>query len=408
MLRHNRADPARHFLRRPLIITPTARFHRILKKFKSFAAFLPMATLVSARAAQGRPLRGPWVEGGNMQHRAYIWPCAPVAAHRLGLALGVLLLAACKTARPAPVSEAAAQVDDLDPPLRDQPRLLLPERQSNAEGGRAFIKRIQRLSLIEREGQIWDAILAGNVPEALRTLVAVPLRELDAKGHTRRALVWVMPDYLAVGSDADYVRVPLSLDLASRLAVELGMSLPTPRLVDSIYRAAHLRLPPRPMPVKEGMTSLAYAAQHNEIVEQQLRPLLGASSRVGLLLAGHKKDVVMSKELLSRRGRVAIFGWHGGKGGRPIQRLSTVHARWYSDYSHGIRLVSNIMELEGRPLALSAALGDQLLAPLLSHEGPFATFAGLQEALAGAPLSEPTRRRQAPSQRHPSHWASED
>ena len=56
-----------------------------------------------------------------------------------------------------------------------------------------------------------------------------------------------MPDYLAVGSDADFVRVPMTPQTAQRVADAFGCALPTRKIVDEVYRAATVRPHPRPL-----------------------------------------------------------------------------------------------------------------------------------------------------------------
>jgi hypothetical protein len=114
------------------------------------------------------------------------------------------------------------------------------------------------------------------------------------------------------------------------------------------------------------MRSAAYLQQHDALVEQQ-RAALGAAP--GALTAGHKKDLVLSARLWQQPGRVAIYGWHRPDG-TPIQTLSTVHGARYADYSHGVRLVSQTMFVDGRPARLLDVLADAQLGPLLSDEGP--------------------------------------
>ena len=54
----------------------------------------------------------------------------------------------------------------------------------------------------------------------------------------------------------------------------------------------------------------------------------------------------------------------------PIQPLSSVHVEWYVDYSHGIRLVSRDVVVDGVRRDLAALLADPVLWPLVSDEGP--------------------------------------
>ncbi len=176
--------------------------------------------------------------------------------------------------------------------------------------------------------------------------------------------VCVTPDYLAVGDARDFLRVPMGLPAAALIADRFGFLLPTTRIVDAIFVQAAQRLSPRPMQAGPQMSSTAYFRDHNATVEGQR----GARAN-GMLVAGQKKDIVLSNRMATAPGRVAIYGWHQGNG-RPIQPLSTVHGATYSDYSHGVRLVSETAYVNGRPQSLSALLEDPTYAALLSSEGP--------------------------------------
>ena len=88
-----------------------------------------------------------------------------------------------------------------------------------------------------------------------------------------------------------------------------------------------------------------------------------------MLVSGHKKDVVMTNLLAANPGRIAIFGWHR-LNGAPIQPLSTVHGACYADYSHGIRLVSETVLVEGERRSIYDVLQDPVLARVLNDEGP--------------------------------------
>ncbi len=238
--------------------------------------------------------------------------------------------------------------------------LALPPRAADAETGSAFLERTRHMSRADREAAMLEQIEAGNVPSSARQLRPV---ELTANGHT--ATAYVMPDYLAIGSDDDYVRVPLNLVTAQRIADLTDASLPTTRLVDAVHRQADVRVTPNPLPASAEMMSNAYIEHHDAIVDGQLRR---AGGEAGQLVSGHKKDVVISNRLDAHPDRVAIYGWHQSNG-RPIQPLSTIHHQTYGDYSHGARLVSQQVIVDGRPMRLEDALRDPELAPLFSAEG---------------------------------------
>ena len=204
------------------------------------------------------------------------------------------------------------------------------------------------------------------MPGFLRHLAPVNVSGKAADGSNVQITLCVTPDYLALGSDRDYVRVPLGLRAATRIGEEFNMILPTPRMVDMIYRQADLRLSPRPMSPGPQMTSTNYFMRHNATVEAQRQ---SAGAAPGTLISGHKKDVVLTTRLASNRGRVAIYGWHQ-RNGQPIQPLSTVHGAGYADYSHGVRLVSRTAFLNGQSVDLRTLMADPRYAGLLSSEGP--------------------------------------
>ena len=148
----------------------------------------------------------------------------------------------------------------------------------------------------------------------------------------------VYPDYHVESG----IRTPLDLKDAFDLVNRLGLRLPTPEVVDSIYVHAHIKVAPIPMPPTNQMTILAYYVRHDSLINAQLRSLgfnPGPALREGLqakIIAGHKKDLVY---IDPNSPKVAIYGWHR-LNGTPIQPYSTVHHSGYYDYSHGVRPVS--------------------------------------------------------------------
>lgn len=244
---------------------------------------------------------------------------------------------------------------------------LPPSGGHASSGGRALFGRAASLSGARREAFFWDQLRAGATPRFMDDFQKVTIRGQDARGVSHVLEVWVSPDYLSVGTDADFVRVPLMPATAQRVCDRLGCLLPTRKLVDAIYSQASVKLSPQPLPPGPAMTTTPYFLRHDERVRQQLQ-----GRAPGALVAGHKKDVVISPRLQSRRGRVAIYGWHRTNG-RAIQPLSTVHGSSYVDYSHGVRLVRDAVRLDGRPASASAILRDSVLHPLLSDEGRFSS-----------------------------------
>jgi hypothetical protein len=299
--------------------------------------------------------------------------------------------------RDPPANEASAGRVPSRPSTFELPTW--PDRPADAPSGKAFVRALEGADERGREEAVMRELCRGNVPGGLRRLV-----RLEARGHTRsgeaKALTfWVTPDYLAVGDDADSVRVPMNPVTAQLVADRLGFVLPTAKLVDLVYQLAPTKLAPRTFPPSPSMMRVGAFVRHDEIIDAQLGP--GAP---GGLVAGHKKDVVVSNRLQERPHRLALYGWHRGEG-RPIQPLSVVHGDWYSDYSHGVRLVAPTVLVDGEPRRALDVLADPELAPLLSDEGPIASARYRTDEGAGRvawwPAEAPDRRASVPAKKRP-------
>jgi hypothetical protein len=250
-------------------------------------------------------------------------------------------------------------------PAEPQSPDTIPARPRDAVGGATFMRRLAMLTPAEREAAIRDEIEGGNLPDFLRGFRTVSVQAKDGSGHNHTATFEVMPDYLAVGSDDDFYRVPMTPATAQQVADRFGCTLPTRKMVDLIYAAAEVKLAPRPLvQEREAVTTFV---QHNTIIEEQR-----TGSPLGPIVAGIQKDLVITNRLLERPGRVAIYGWHRTDGA-PIQPLTTVHAATYVDYSHGARLIKRRVLVDGHAMDLWDLLKAPDLAGLLSDEGPIPT-----------------------------------
>ena len=264
----------------------------------------------------------------------------------------------------------------------------IPDRSPKALPAVDVAATVKNLPTDKREQAIAAELLKGNFPPAWRHLVPVTL-SADVDGVRHECVVRVMPDVLAVGTDADPLRVPLTPTTAMRVATQLGCTLPTRKIVDAVDAAAVVRLEPRPLTgAREAFSTFV---QHNAIVEEQRAAAAAGQTaqrqadRVGLL-TGAKKDVVISNRLANPDTRpttnpagpagaagplprVAIYGWRK-LDGKAIQPLTTVHKETYVDYSHGVRLVSRVVTVDGRDRLIEDVLADPKLHVLLSGEGP--------------------------------------
>ncbi|MBF9031157.1 hypothetical protein HKCCE3408_12205 [Rhodobacterales bacterium HKCCE3408] len=244
----------------------------------------------------------------------------------------------------------------------------IPSRPRNAQGGSQLVADLQGMGGADRDARIIRAAADGNVPDFLRNLRPVTFTGTTSGGSDAVVTICVSPDYLSVGSDRDFVRVPLGLPAALQIADRFDMMLPTPRMVDAIYAQADLHLRPQPMSPGAQMVTTGYFMQHDAMIDEQHAR---TGTGLGVLVAGHKKDLVLTNRLSSNPGQVAIYGWHRGNG-NPIQPLSTVHGAQYADYSHGIRLVSRTAFVNGQAVDLGQLMTDSRYAGIVSDEGPIA------------------------------------
>jgi hypothetical protein len=263
----------------------------------------------------------------------------------------------------------------------------LPPRPTDAPKGAALAGRIAAFDLATRESEIISEVSRGNVPEFWRHFVAVTVtRKVDEQDMT--AVYEVSPDYLAIGANDDYFLVPVSPATAQALADKLDCVLPTPRMVTDIYAAAAVKLPPVPIPPSPEMTSVPVFWQHNKIVGRQRAEAL-PSHPLGALVAGDKKDLVLTRWLSTAPGKVAIYGWHR-LDGTLIQPLYAGHTASWVDYSQGTRLVRQSMTVDGKSTTVAEVLADAKRCVLLSDEGPLLDPRyGKVHPPAGAPSAVP-------------------
>lgn len=238
--------------------------------------------------------------------------------------------------------------------------LYLPQRSDNAITGNEFYKSVFALSRIERETLAKHEILDGNIPSFLRKMVKIKTTITTDDGTVIHAFYFVTPDYLSIGTNMDFARIPLTPMTAQSIADSLHCFLPTKKIVNDIYNEAKVKLEPVPMYAFRDSAVTMY--QHNLIIEGQRKLRKG-------LIAGIKKDVVITEMLTrsSKPNRVAIFGWQK-LDGKPIQPLYTGHVNWYVDYSHGIRLVYRTIYVNNKPMDYIDVLKDPTLRRLLCDE----------------------------------------
>ena len=146
---------------------------------------------------------------------------------------------------------------------------------------------------------------------------------------------------------------PAGIGEGFALAQSLGLSLPSPGLVDAIWRAADLRITP---PIRASDGTPRTMSTQAVFDDQKARIDALIDGRPFSLLAGTHKDIVMGDNQSGpglKPGKVGIYGWHTDNPvpgvalhtpvtpgpGKVIQQPFGGHGLDWKDYSQGLRLV---------------------------------------------------------------------
>lgn len=223
--------------------------------------------------------------------------------------------------------------------------------------GDEFYQTVAAWDTKKREALAAAEILSGNIPG--RRLEFRQVRfDTIINGKKYRVKLFATTDYLSIGSNKNFARVPLTPGTAQLIADSFRCFLPTRKIVDLVYQSSKVKLKPMPMFAYRDSSVTMY--QHHLIVEG-LRQLRNG------LISGIKKDVVMTARLKTAPGKVAIYGWHR-ENGQPIQPLYTEHIDKYVDYSHGIRLIHQTIIVNGKKMNYRDVFRDPLLRQIICDE----------------------------------------
>lgn len=226
--------------------------------------------------------------------------------------------------------------------------------------GTSFYEKSTTYNWKHRDSFFVTSFLRGHVPDFLFRFRPITIKHRDSLDNSHTIRFYCSPDYLSIGSNDDWARVPLTPIAAQVIADSLGCFLPTPKMVDLIYQQSQIKLAPVPMYAFRDSTITMW--QHHLIIEGQRKRKTG-------LISGIKKDIVICSEhaLKGKVDRVAIYGWHT-LDAKPIQPLYTGHVNWYVDYSHGARMIYRKIKVNGKWMDYTAFFGNPLLSKALSDE----------------------------------------
>lgn len=215
----------------------------------------------------------------------------------------------------------------------------------------------------EIDEMVISAVCDGQVPDELRSFRRI---SYVRDGHVVE--LWVLPDYVSVGTSEDYCRMPMGPIGAQRIADSLNCCLPTAFLVDRINDVAEGHLDIFPFRPYQSRNEFPYIFADSNNAIKALYKAYGY--KFGQFISGLKKDIVYTVEIEDNpkyARNVAIYGWHHPDG-HPQQPLFVRHGNFYADYSHGARMIYRAMTIDGEEHDLKEVMCDPELFRLVSDE----------------------------------------
>jgi hypothetical protein len=274
-----------------------------------------------------------------------------------------------------------------------------PPRDKSAIGGRAFMEKIKGegppSDWVKRENAIVAELSAGNMPDNLLKWIKIDLT-YTGKSGTLTGTVEVLPDYLAIGSNDDYVHVPLDPVSAQLIADRFDATLPTAKICHAIYLQTSKKN--RINAIERATTSWP-----TQIVRSQERTRADVNGRISRAHGGDTGTHEVRGHLARRTGRrpqerrrhleaaaqraerVAFHGFYDSaeyphepcyenptrkpQPGCNKEAPTLAHNRRFSDYAQGVRLVHPSMTINGKQKMVADVLADPVESLLLSTEG---------------------------------------
>ena len=227
--------------------------------------------------------------------------------------------------------------------------------------GDDLYQKINNLTGMSREDIIFSSFFDGAVPDFIRNFKPIKIND-----GTNEIIYFVTNDYLSIGDDNNYFRIPMTPLTAQKIADMYYCTLPTKKMVMDIWKNSIYKIDPSALPPNNQMTSSKYYYDHNQKIHKQL-----SGCDYSQLISGNKKDIVLTNTLAPNNPNkiVAIYGWIQ-KNGVPIQGLNVhSHDINYVDYSHGVRLIFNEVLVNNTVMDIKEVFSSIDLCSLLSDEG---------------------------------------
>lgn len=114
----------------------------------------------------------------------------------------------------------------IQPQVLPQNTFQIPLRSSLAMTGYQFMEYVKYMNFEDREAAILKELITGNIPYFLRQTKKITANFKDANEQIHQVEYEVFPDYLSIGADSDYCRIPMGPITAQKAADFLALPCP--------------------------------------------------------------------------------------------------------------------------------------------------------------------------------------
>src|SRR5258705_1987377 len=105
-------------------------------------------------------------------------------------------------------------------------------QSSSIVTGNDFYHQAFAMHWKERDSFATKEILSGNIPSLLRNFTGIHISVTDSlSGKTTKTVYYVAPDYLSIGNNDDWARIPMTPMAAQKIADSFQCFLPTRKMV---------------------------------------------------------------------------------------------------------------------------------------------------------------------------------
>lgn len=266
----------------------------------------------------------------------------------------------------------------------------IPDRTASTGGTELLRQWGLNQDMNKKQEELTQKIIAeiekGNVPDSCRNMKTITMQGADGTKISFRTSA----GYLAIGTNEDNIRVPLSGPMAKRITDHFGWTLPTAAMAATVDSRADIQLRIGGETYSNydlaHMADLEYARKHNVRAQKKLAEIahqqgLTPEQLSQRLIRGEKKNIFIGQG--ATRGGIGIGGLLDGNG-KNIQSYTYPHGAekgpngepgFHGDYSQSIAVqdaMITVVTPDGKPhqVHLYDALRDPQYAKILNPSEP--------------------------------------